>query len=320
MKTYEELIEFCNKNMDRMNISNENDKFLLETSAKYLFSSKFKNWNNQDIIFIVLYLTKQFFEEYKFQDFKINLIEQQKFEKIYGKNCWANCQYAYSNKKSVFIVNYSLEKIQRVLKSKDNYELWDGFHIIYHELAHAYQKILIHSDESFKRYTLEQYLLAIEDVYFQKLLIKEDKKEFKDFYNKNYLNLYCELDAEKRAIDYFINFFEIYNKKFLLEQDIKIGVDKLKNEYIGKTLKPSINNILYQNKKLEELLPKNKILLKHYPILCIAFNEFGLKKSKKALIEEKNKKIVKREEREEIDKLYNFIINIDKIEDSFNLI
>ena len=38
MKTYEDLIEFCNNNINKMRLSNSSDNFALDTCINYLLN------------------------------------------------------------------------------------------------------------------------------------------------------------------------------------------------------------------------------------------------------------------------------------------
>ena len=320
MKTYEDLIEFCNNNINEMRFSNSSDNFALDTCINYLLNIKFKKWNYQEIIFIISYLTYQFMQKYNFTDFSVNFGESQ--EDLNQKSILKDVQgahtslYSYKDKKVSHEFNYGFRVFKNIMSS-ENCILFNGIHTIYHELAHAYQQELIRRDERFIDYTFEQYLLAIEDNYIQDL-INHNKKGYQEFIEKYYSTLYSELDAEKRAIEYSIEFFELHKPKFLLEEDVRDYVYKLKNNYIGKgkLLEPNKSNILYENNLIEKMLLENKILLKYYPILSVAFDDTGLKKSKEKLLDEKAKKIqINKNNEKEINVLYDSIININRLDE-----
>lgn len=325
MENFRDLIEFCNTNMDKMRFSNKDHKYLLDCSINYLLNNKFNKWNKEDAFFIINYTNKYFFEHYNVKNFKINVLEQKEMEKRFGKGNFANCAHMYYENKLDFQLNYGI-KVQNLLTSNDYSLFAFALHTIFHELAHAYQQILIHSNDSFSTYTFKQYALTLEDITLRNFRNSKSNKEYNTFYRKHYLNFYHEKHADEKAIDYMINFLHKWNNSILEYQDLKDYISNIQNgtltNNIEKDLKygntsNSLLLLIYEKKELEALMPKNTVLLEQYPILNIEFDKNGIKKDTKVLIKEKMEKInFQYSDLEQINNLYNCIQKIEDMKNS----
>lgn len=190
-----------------MDFNDRSDVQMLNISSKYLMKYNYGKFNAKDAIFMTEYLTRTAAKQFGIgNNISVNILSQKDFESKYGAGVLANCQ---NNENTKFTMNYSAEVVMEFLKQNDK-SFISGMQTIAHELTHAYQNMLIASEGTKEPYSRAQYIMALEEA------VKATDDEF---YEKNYMSLYKEGQAEYQGIVFAENMLQQLGRKDLIKQN-----------------------------------------------------------------------------------------------------
>ena len=188
--------------------------------------------------------------------------------------------------------------------------------IICHELIHSRQTQDIFSN----KISLNTFILLLEKV---------TRKQVKEYAKKNYPFTRIETDADVKAVQYlynFINKHKLYGDKQLKEiSNIlpKFETDQLNVSENYQTTYNGIKDISGKNliRACSEYIAKNPAVLEEYPLLSISYHQDGrIKTPKELLIEREKRKISNYQDMDELDKIYEYIIDFhfNKYQEPYN--
>lgn len=188
--------------------------------------------------------------------------------------------------------------------------------IICHELIHSRQTQDIFSN----KISLNTFILLLEKV---------TRKQVKEYAKKNYPFTRIETDADVKAVQYlynFINKHKLYGDKQLKEISnilSKFETDQLNVSANYQTTYNGIKDISGKNliRACSEYIAKNPAVLEEYPLLSISYHQDGrIKTPKELLIEREKRKISNYQDMDELDKIYEYIIDFhfNKYQEPYN--
>lgn len=156
----------------------------------------------------------------------------------------------------------------------------DRIDTIFHENTHLEQDYAI---DVAKRYSYIRYMMLKDNIL---------SKEYSDYDEKNYKDLFCEIEAREKSklkmIRYFLNTLGIANED-IGNVDIKklIHRHSKENKSYSRTLRKTKGKGKTElNDRFQEVLQKKPELIEKYPILLTEYNKDGSVKTPEQIIRE----------------------------------
>ena len=318
-KNYDILIRCLNKVLkSNINILNyEGANIILDKTIKKIWNKitclEQLSQEESEVFLYTLYYETQ--KELKIDNTKINNMKFVEFEnedkniKRYGLHT------VHSN--GTESIKYNKELLEEFSSDKpDPINKEYIMFIICHELIHSRQT----QDISSSKISLNTYILLLEKV---------TRKQVKGYTKKNYPFTRIETDADVKAIQYlysFINKHKLYGDKQLKEiSNIlpKFETDQLNVSSNYQTTYNGIKDVSGKNliRACSEYITKNPAVLEEYPLLSISYHKDGrVKTPKELLIEREKSKISNYQDMDELDKIYEYIIDFhfNKYQEPYN--
>lgn len=305
-QSYIDVVEWCKKNYDNMDIKDKNQHILFELATRYLMNNKIGKWTKEDALVIVNYLPRKLARNLGiYEDVTVKVLEESNYDQV-SKNSDAVC--IHNDDGSCNLV-YSNRIINQLL-SNDYGSFLRGMQSMFHEVFHALQygamtKQELHGVKVPKSEKI--YLMALETI---------ARKLNEKFYKDNYGKLIKENHAEKQGLIKAMDEIKNYNPRLYdcYNQDvIKQRISEYeKNFYEAKSILGSGKEIDFMveiDTRASLYIQEHPEVLKEYSVLQIGFNLDGTKKDIRKLLEDRDESLRNGEDREKIDKLYNIIAN-----------
>ena len=293
-ESFEEIIAWCSENADRMNLSDPDQDFLYRMSTKYIMSSqKVSHLDKKDATVLIHYLSKTFAKRLGIDEqITVKILED-------GK---ANC---LETSEGISEIEYTSEVIDN-LTSNNTEKLLRGLQTIFHEVVHAKQNKVISQSLETSSPTKNTWVMALEKV---------ARKANSKFYNANYTHLFRENQAEKLGLQEALRSIRQYNPQLhkLYNPELMKGrIDNYDRNFTDAKM-------MMDGKKFDPLLQEDTLcslyimehpdFLEKYPVLQLGFNLDGSKKDITQLLNDRNAMLKSGRTQEEVDKLYETIIN-----------
>lgn len=186
-ETFEELVEWCSSNLDKIDLSNPEQSYIYIQATKYLMKpNQVLEWDEKDAKVLITFLAKRALKDLKLDEkTSIEILNREEFEsRGNSKTSRAVC---VNNGNDTYSIEYSPDVVDSLL-SRDTGKILRGFQTIFHEVVHALQNSTIQK-EGVKG--AEAYLMAMESL---------ARKQAPEIYNANYAHLLKENHAEKLGL------------------------------------------------------------------------------------------------------------------------
>lgn len=311
---FKEVIEFIIGNIEEFNLENKEEFSLCHRVAKHLFKFKIGNFDKNDANFLVNYLAKLDVSilrqnENSLGQVNIKVLNQEEYEKV-RKGSRAVC---FDNEDNTFDVVYS-EKVSEDLMSRNPSTILYGLQTIGHEITHVLQNTIIHNKDICSYNNVnnirEGYKMALETI---------TRKVLPDFYEKNYEYLLKENNANANGLKWAMQILKIYSPELYNVFD----QEKIQGKINGYNEKAYGDSIKFGNYNLEkekititmEFLAQNalekdpQMFLDKYPVLNVAYNKEGKRKSITELLSYREEKINNNIDVESVNNLIHTILN-----------
>lgn len=302
---------FCIDSVETMQIMDESEYKLYDKMTNYLMNEKIYHFTESEAKYLIYFFAK--FGMYKLdkdleKQVKIKIVGKEKMEELECGKSKAVCCYNESGISTIF---YSDQVVNEIM-SDDIEQVADGIKIVFHETVHAYYNKLMKTDcfELNPLYATKTYIIALEN------LIRDISEEY---YSDNYKVLIQENEAERMAIISLVNVFKKYNKEINKILNVDVLKKRIKNyqeapcknsrKLLGIVIKKGYN-LPYMEFVAKKILVKEPGYLEKYPILKIAYNENGTRKSISQLLEDREKRMQRKNATSKsINDLFYFILN-----------
>lgn len=307
----EEILKWCKKNAEHINVLDNDECFLAEESIKHLMQNKAKNpWDKEDAKFVVYFLAKKAINKFGLDKSvrSIGIVEESEQDAEAQSTIRGSCSYTMDNK--FFDITYT-QRVLDDLTSNNTEKFLEGLKTIYHEVQHARQLNSIVNEQREDGTTIPKsttrYLSALEDIV---------SKTSKKFYNENYEKLLNENDANKTGLIEAYNTLQNYAPNLFKQIDWNKVLIRIKN--YDKNFHDAIITLStgknYDFKKeldtrASEYITAHPELVEKYPILQMGFHKDGSKKDIIQLLEDRINMIEDGEDLERVNSLYEIIAN-----------
>lgn len=191
--SYEEVFQWCEQNIDSIDLNDENQQYLYDTIISYMMKSRINHLSTNEASLMVKYLSKSYIHEKGLDDrIKVDVLDKETFMAKYkDEEIRAMCR---TLKGTRFTLDYSDYVLQDLMSGNINRFL-DGLKTIYHETAHVIQESCIALTEingEKVHYSASLYQIALENT---------TRKADPQFYKLNYDKLVLENQANKVRIN-----------------------------------------------------------------------------------------------------------------------
>ena len=304
---YQEVVKWCSENCDKLDLRDEDQRYLYEIATKYLMKFRIGKWDKSDARVIVTYLAKK--SAWKLgidENITVKILDEAEYKEVHGDSSNAVC---VNNGDDTFNISYSPRVIDNLLSN--NYDQFlRGMQTIFHEVVHAkqnsaIQRANIQGVDIPKNKTL--YIMALETI-----ARKFDPK----FYNSNYSHLLKESHAEKIGLreametiqKYNPSLYQAYNQEVIqhrLENYDRNFYDTVVTLKSGKTI-----DFMLQIDTLSSLyIEQHPEIIEKYPALRAGYNMDGTKKDLSQLIAERDDELTRGKLPDNLDEFYETIAN-----------
>ena len=299
---HEEVVQWCSKNIENMDLSNKDHSFLYGIATTYLMkTNQILNWSERDATVLIHYMSKNLVKKLKLDDVtKIKILTDEEYRNLNGNDSNAVC---IDNGNNTYDIEYS-PVVMKNLLSGNTEGILKGFQTMCHEIIHVLQGKFMRTTETRNP---EIYLMAMETL---------ARRNNPDMYKANWGSMLKENHAEKLGLEIaFDNIIKIYSPELynLYNKDeIKERKDKYdKNYYEGKIeLFGEKRSCTAQiDKACCMYLLRNPKVLEQFPILQIGFNMDGTKKNLLQLLDERQSMIDEGNPIDKVNGLYSVIAN-----------
>lgn len=295
-------LEYCYDN----NIDFKDSELIkiFDISVRYLMKYKIGNLNVEDAKVLIKYFSNKYITELKLnKSVKSIILTEEEYSSKFDNSSGAIC-IDRGNMQEIFYSPRIIEK----LSSNDISTFFRGMSSIFHEVIHALQNSVIKANKEhvgFIEPKLSLYIMTIETIV---------RRIDKNFYEKNYHDLYKENHAEQIGMKEAIETIRKYNPKLYELYDIE-KINKLIDEY-AKAINNSLTVFNYENSHMKAMdaaaclyIQDHPEILDEFPLLKLSYNEKGLKKNIIELIKDRRTKMDNYKNIEDLNKLYNCICN-----------
>ncbi len=293
-ESFEEIIAWCNENVDKLDLSDKDHQYLYEMSARYILSNnKLGKLNKEDANVLIHYFSKKFA--------KVLGINEAITVKIVEKGN-ANC---LETSDGISQIEYS-SKVVDDLMSNNTETLLRGLQTIFHEVVHAKQNKVISQSLESSNPSKNTYIMALEKI---------ARKQRPKFYDANYTHLFRENQAEKIGLQEALRNIQYYNPRLYQRYSPELMQGRMANYDRNFTDSKMVMGEKTFDPLLEEdtlctlYLQEHPEYLEKYPILQLGFNLDGSKKDILQLIEDRKLMLDSGRSPEVVDELYEIIIN-----------
>lgn len=318
---FKEVIEFIRENIEEFDLENKEEFALCHGVAKHLFKFKIGEFDKSDANFLVNYLAKlnvSFLRknEHSLGQVNIKVLNQEEYEKV-SKDSRAVC---IDNEDNTFDVVYS-EKVSEDLMSRNPNTILCGLQTICHEITHVLQNTIIHNKDICSYNNVnniqEGYKMALETI---------TRRIVPDFYKKNYDYLLKENNANANGLKWAMQILKIYSPELynVFDQEkVQKKIDGYKEKVYGGSIKfPNFELEKGKITRTMEFLVKNalekdpQMFLDKYPVLNVAYDKEGKRKSISELLSYREEKINNNIEEESVNSLILTILNSRSMSDN----
>lgn len=300
--SYEELLDWCNKNKEQMNLEDPYESRLYNALMKFSMKKRIGQLNKEEAsIYTHFFAQKTIKDLYLDKKVSIEVLEEEAYCKRDKNNAKGIC---ISHDDGTYTVAYNLSKIAEALTSDNQYKFLFGLKTIFHEIGHVLQNVIIAQDSE-KVYKKEFYLIALEMIM---------RKMSSKFYKENYGYLLEENNANKFGLRMALEAIKEANPKLYAIYNNK-NMKKLIRRYDKEFYKAEFKIKGKKGKAIKSLDTWSEIyinahpeILKRYPILKVRYNEEGKKKAILQMLQEREK-LIQNNPKKDIDELYEIILN-----------
>ena len=301
-ETFEELVEWCSSNLDKIDLSNPEQLYIYTHAANYLMKQdQVLEWDEKDAKVIITFLAKNALINFKLDDkTRVEILSREEFEsRGHSEASGAVC---VNNGNNTYSIEYSPNVVDSLL-SRDTGKILRGFQTIFHEVVHALQNSTMQKEEV---KGAEVYLMAMESL---------ARKQSPEIYAANYAHLLKENHAEKLGLKLSMDYMQImgpelyrlYNKDKIQEMMQKYD----SNFYEGKinlygTRRKSTAQI---DKACSQYIAMHPEVLKKFPVLQMGFNLDGTKKDLLQLLAERQQFIDEGKPIDAVNSTYKTVMN-----------
>lgn len=194
-ETFEELVEWCNGNLDKIDLSNSEQSYLYNQAIRYLMKPKhILEWNEKDAKLIITFFAKRALKDLNLDDkTTIEILDIEEFENR-GNSKKSNA-VCVNHGDDTYSIQYSHKVIDNLL-SRDTGKILRGFQTIFHEVVHAFQNSTMQKEGEKGP---ETYLMAMESL---------ARKQAPEIYDANYAHLLKENNAEKLGLQLSMSYMK----------------------------------------------------------------------------------------------------------------
>lgn len=293
-ESFEEIIAWCNENVDKLDLSDKDHQYLYEMSTRYILSNnKLGKLNKEDANVLIHYFSKKFA--------KVLGINEAITVKIVEKGN-ANC---LETSDGISQIEYSSKTVDDLM-SNNTETLLRGLQTIFHEVVHAKQNKVISQSLESSNPSKNTYIMALEKI---------ARKQSPKFYDANYTHLFRENQAEKIGLQEALRNIQYYNPRLYQRYSPELMQGRMANYDRNFTDSKMVMGEKTFDPLLEEdtlctlYLQEHPEYLEKYPILQLGFNLDGSKKDILQLIEDRKLMLDSGRSPEVVDELYEIIIN-----------
>ncbi len=304
---YEEVVEWCSENKDKLDMSNKDYRFLFDIGTRYLLKIKIGNWNKEEASVAVHYLAKKAAKQIGIdENVTVKILEETEYREIHGDDSRAIC---INNGDDTFNISYSPKVVENLL-SKDSKQFLRGLQTTFHEVVHAMQNSLIQRAD-IKVNSLPKskiiYLMALETI---------ARKQSSKFYDDNYAHLLKENNAEKLGLRMAMetikgycrpNIYALYDQKDIAKrlEDYDKNFYESKMTMGGKEFDP----LLQIDSLSAAYIERHPDIIERFPVLQVGYNLDGTKKGIKQLLFDREERLSTGENLEQVNGIYEAIAN-----------
>lgn len=301
--SYDELLEWCSENKDKMNLNDLNEFRLYNTLVDQLFQFKIGKMNREETSIFIKFFATKLACELKIDDkISVEVLDEEKYkEKFKSSVKDINLGICVHNQDSTHTVAYNVSEIEKNINGEKDYKLLYGLQTVFHEIRHAFQNVAISQDGFYNK---SLYIMAMESV------IKANNSKF---YKDNYDNLLIENDADKAGLQLALSTIKERNPK--LYTFSQAAIEEKMKEYDNNFYNSDM--VMWGSKAsaikaldafVEVFVSKNPEILKQYPILKVAYKENGERKDILQMLQEREDLLTEKP-KDRIDELYQTALN-----------
>ena len=283
---------YCLDNVETMDLNNNEEFEMYNSVTNYLMNKKICNFNEREARFLTYFFAKweiNKLDKELDKQVKIELVEH---EILCEKGDSEVCAICFLNEDCTSTIMYS-DIVLKNIMSDDMDKVTEGIKTVVHETVHAFYNKILKTDY-FKLkpvYAEKAYIIALEKVM---------RKYKEEFYKENYRNLLSENNANRIGLISAINIFKDYNKEIINDLNVDVLKKRIRN-YVESPKKDSKKifdirakkgyNLLELEFDVKNFLEKYPSYIEEYPVLKIAYNEDGTRKSISQLLDDREKRL-----------------------------
>lgn len=300
--SYDELLNWCNANKERMNLNDAYENSLYNALVNHSMNTRIGKLNKDEASIYIYFFARKTAKDLG-MDEKV-IIEVLNEEEYKGKDKDASEGICIPNDDGTYNVAYNIDKLEKKLTSNNKYEFIFGLQTIFHEMRHVTQNVAMSMDSD-RLYNRTLYVMALETI---------TRKISPEFYKENYAYLLKENDANKNGLQLALRTVEERNPK-LYELYNQEKMNKLMSKYDEMFYESDIEVNGMKGSAIKSLdswaeiyIEDHPQILKQYPILKVAYDEKGRKKDIFQMLSERED-IIQRRPKDRIDELYKTVLN-----------
>lgn len=294
---------WCYQNIGNIDLNDEKQRHMCETTKKYLIKYRYGHWTEEDVKFLIQYCVKEFSYSTKIEKpIEVVFPNEEEFKEKSSEKFAAVCKPL----KNSYLLSFSPRSIGFTSNNKSNSCL-DVLTVTYHELTHVAQKEIIKGKKlNINTPSLKTiYHLTLED-----LAKKQDPKLYNQYYDQMLGENHANLMGLQFAIDVIKeNDSKNYEKTIHNQSWVTKLIDKYKNGFYKANYDPEISLSEYVDYGTSCFLKEHPEYTKVYPALKFGYNEDGTKKTHAQLLEDRDNLLKENKfSKTEVDDLYQSII------------
>lgn len=300
--SYDELLNWCNENKDKMNLNDSYESRLYNTLINHSMQTRIGKLNREEASIYI-----KFFAEKTAKDLRmdkkvvIEVLDAESYKKRDKDNSEGIC---IPNDDGTYNVAYNLDKLEEKLTSNNKYKFIFGLQTIFHEVRHVTQNIAISMDSN-RLYNKSLYIMALESI---------TRKISPKFYKGNYAHLLKENDANKNGLQLALQTIRERNPK-LYELYSQEKMDTLMKKYDENFYEADIEVEGMKGSAIKSLdswaelyIEEHPEAISQYPVLKVAYDKNGKKKDILQMLSEREE-IIQDRPKDRIDELYKTVMN-----------
>lgn len=300
--SYDELLNWCNENKDKMNLNDSYESSLYNTLINYSMKNRIGKLNREEASIYLKFFAKKTAKDLRLdKKVVIEVLDAESYKKRDKDNSRGIC---IPNDDGTYNVVYNLDKLEGKLTSNNKYEFIFGLQTIFHEVRHVTQNVAISTDSD-RLYNKSLYIMALETI---------TRKICPEFYKGNYAKLLKENDADKNGLQLALQtikernpkLYELYSQEKMETLMKKYDKNFYEADFEIKGMKGSA--IKSVDSWAELYIENHPEAISQYPVLKVAYDENGKKKDILKMLSEREE-IIQKRPKDRIDELYKTVMN-----------